>query len=104
MAIAGVEPFKINYLDDDVFIENAWDEPEAEIHSGFPETFVGYTETQVREILIKFAESVSVCEDIDYNWEEEPELVGFSLMMGGLAIDDDEGINEAVDEFMKMGD
>lgn len=104
MAIAGVEPFKINYLDDDVFIENAWDEPEAEIHSGFPETFVGYTETQVREILIKFAESVSVCEDIDYNWEEEPELVGFSLMMGGLAMDDDAGIKEAVDEFMKSGE
>lgn len=57
MAIAGVEPFKINYLDDDVFIENAWDEPEAEIHSGFPETFVGYTETQVRNILVRFANS-----------------------------------------------
>ena len=104
MAIAGVEPFKINYLDDDVFIENAWDEPEAEIHSGFPETFVGYTETQVREILIKFAESVSVSEDIDYNYEEEPELVGFSLMMCGLAMDEDENIEKAVDEFMKSGD
>ena len=57
MAIAGVKPFKINYLDDDVFIENAWDEPEAEIHSGFPETFVGYTETQVRKILVRFANS-----------------------------------------------
>ena len=57
MAIAGVKPFRINYLDDDVFIENAWDEPEAEIHSGFPETFVGYTETQVRKILIKLLNS-----------------------------------------------
>ena len=54
MAIAGVNPVKIDYLDDDVFIENAWDEPEAEIHSGFPMTFVGYDETKVREILIKF--------------------------------------------------
>lgn len=57
MAIAGVKPCKINYLDDDVFIENACDEPEAEIHSGFPTTFVGYYESQVREILIKFANS-----------------------------------------------
>lgn len=57
MAIAGVKPFRINYLDDDVFIENAWDEPEVEIHSGFPETFVGYTETQVRKILIKLLNS-----------------------------------------------
>lgn len=55
MAIAGIKPVKIDYLDDDVFIENAWDEPEAEIHSGFPMTFVGYDETRVREILIKFA-------------------------------------------------
>lgn len=57
MAIAGVKPVTINYLDDDVFIENAWDEPEAEIHSGFPMKFVGYYETQVRDILIKFANS-----------------------------------------------
>lgn len=57
MAIAGVKPVKIDYLDDDVFIENAWDEPEAEIHAGFPMTFVGYYETQVRDILIKFANS-----------------------------------------------
>lgn len=57
MAIAGIKPVKIDYLDDDVFIENAWDEPEAEIHSGFPMTFVGYYETQVRDILIKFANS-----------------------------------------------
>ena len=54
MAIAGVKPVKIDYLDDDVFIENAWDEPEAEIHSGFPMTFVGYDETRVRDILINF--------------------------------------------------
>lgn len=54
MAIVGIKPVKIDYLDDDVFIENAWDEPEAEIHSGFPMTFVGYDETRVREILIKF--------------------------------------------------
>lgn len=57
MAIAGVKPVTIDYLDDDVFIENAWDEPEAEIHSGFPIKFVGYYETQVRDILIKFANS-----------------------------------------------
>ena len=57
MAIAGVKPVKIDYLDDDVFIENAWDEPEAEVHVGFPMTFVGYYETQVRDILIKFANS-----------------------------------------------
>ena len=57
MAIAGVKPVKIDYLDDDVFIENAWDEPEAEIHSGFPMTFVGYDKNMVREILIKFANS-----------------------------------------------
>lgn len=40
MAIAGIEPVKIDYLDDNAFIENAWDEPEAEIHSGFPMKFV----------------------------------------------------------------
>lgn len=57
MAIAGVKPVTIDYLDDDVFIENAWDEPEAEIHSGFPMKFVGYYESQVRAILIKFANS-----------------------------------------------
>lgn len=57
MTIAGIKPVKIDYLDDDVFIENAWDEPEAEIHAGFPMTFVGYYETQVRDILIKFANS-----------------------------------------------
>lgn len=57
MTIAGIKPVKIDYLDDDVFLENAWDEPEAEIHSGFPMTFVGYYETQVRDILIKFANS-----------------------------------------------
>lgn len=57
MAIAGVKPATIDYLDDDVFIENAWDEPEAEVHYGFPMTFVGYYETQVRDILIKFANS-----------------------------------------------
>ena len=59
MTIAGIEPVKIDYLDDDVFIENAyaWDEPEAEVHSGIPMKFVGYYETQVREILIKFANS-----------------------------------------------
>lgn len=57
MAIAGVKPVKIDYLDDDAFIENAWDEPEAEVHSGFPMTFVGYDETRVREILINFANS-----------------------------------------------
>lgn len=55
MAIAGVKPVKIDYLDDDVFIENAWDEPAAEVHSGFPMTFVGYNETMVRNILIEFA-------------------------------------------------
>ena len=57
MAIAGVKPVKIDYLDDDIFIENAWDEPEAEVHSGFPMTFVGYNKAQVREILVKFANS-----------------------------------------------
>ena len=57
MAIAGVKPVKIDYLDDDVFIENAWDEPEAEVHCGFPTTFVGYNKAQVREILVKFANS-----------------------------------------------
>ena len=57
MAISGIEPVKIDYLDDDVFIENAWDEPEAEVHSGFPMTFFGYNETMVRKILIKFANS-----------------------------------------------
>ncbi|MDF8368294.1 hypothetical protein G9403_02415 [Weissella paramesenteroides] len=79
MAIAGVKPFRINYLDDDVFIENAWDEPEAEIHSGFPETFVGYTETQVREILIKLLNSKN-------------------------AMRRDMTAEQVVDEFMKMGD
>ena len=79
MAIAGVKPFKINYLDDDVFIENTWDEPEAEIHSGFPETFVGYTETQVRKILVKLLNSKN-------------------------AMRRDMTAEQVVDEFMKMGD
>ena len=57
MAIAGVKPVKIDYLDDDVLIENALDEPGAETHSGFPMTFFGYDETMVRDILIKFANS-----------------------------------------------
>lgn len=57
MAIAGVKPVTIDYLDDDVFIENARDEPEAEIHSGFPMKFVGNNKAQVREILVKFANS-----------------------------------------------
>lgn len=57
MTIAGVEPVKINYLEDDEFIENTWDEPNLQVHSGFPETFVGYTETQVRKILVRFANS-----------------------------------------------
>ena len=83
MTIAGVKPFKINYLDDDVFIENAWDEPEAEIHSGFPETFVGYTETQVRNILIKFGKK---CEIDSPAYENGATLEDF------------------VDEFMKNGD
>ena len=60
VTIAGIKALKVNYLDDDVFIENAWDEPEAEIHSGFPETFVGYTETQVRNILIKFCKECEI--------------------------------------------
>lgn len=57
MTIAGIKPVKIDYLDDDVFIENAWDEPEAEVHVGFPMKFVGYYESQVRAVLIKFANS-----------------------------------------------
>ena len=83
MAIAGVKPFKINYLDDDVFIENAWDEPEAEIHSGFPETFVGYTETQVRNILIKFGKKYEI---------DSP------------AYENGATLEDFVDEFMKNGD
>lgn len=91
MAIAGVEP----ECDLNALMWRPW-------YWGLKSTpLLVYTEEQVREILIKFAESVSVSEDIDYNWEEEPELVGFSLMMGGLAMDDDDGINEVVDEFMK---
>ncbi|WP_404975681.1 hypothetical protein NBT14_04275 [Weissella paramesenteroides] len=96
MTIAGVEPVERVYVFDDVFGSPLEDWLKAEKDY--------YTEEQVRDILIKFAESVSVSEDIDYNWEEEPELVGFSLMMGGLAMDDDEGINEVVDEFMKKGE
>ena len=61
MGIAGIKPVKVEYLDDDVFIENAWDNPEAEIHAGFPMTFVGYDETRVRDILIKF-------EDQGFRW------------------------------------
>ena len=83
MAIAGVEPFKINYLEDDEFIENAWDEPNVQVHSGSPETFVGYTETQVRNILIKFG--------------EEYEIDGPAYEMGAT-------LEDFVDEFMKMGD
>ena len=79
MAIAGVKPVTIDYLDDDVFIENAWDEPEAEVHCGFPTTFVGYNKAQVREILIKFSNEYI------------------------LFIDDDT-VEEIVDEFMESGE
>ena len=65
MAIAGIKPVKIDYLDDDVFIENARDKPEAEVHVGFPMTFVGYYETQVREILIKFASKVEAFDEME---------------------------------------
>ena len=68
-----------------------------------------YTTEQVREILIKFAEYISVDEDFDYNWKEEfdynwkeeLELIGFRLMIGSVAVDGDDGIAEAVDVFMK---
>lgn len=79
MAIAGVKPVEIDYLDDDVFIENAWDEPEAEIHSGFPMKFFGYDDTRVREILVKFSNEYI------------------------LFIDDDTA-EEIVDEFMESGE
>ena len=104
MAIAGVKPFKINYLEDDEFIENAWDEPNVQVHSGFPETFVGYTETQVREILVKFAELIDVEADVDFNWEEEPEVIGYDLVVENTIVRGREDMELAIDEFMKMGD
>lgn len=79
MAIAGVKPVKIDYLDDDAFIENAWDEPEAEVHCGFPTMFVGYNEAQVRKILVKFSNEYI------------------------LFIDDDTA-EQIVDEFMESGE
>lgn len=83
MAIAGVKPVKIDYLDDVVLIANAGDEPEAETHSGFPMTFVGYDETMVREILIKF----SVANDIDH-----------------IAAAENMTLNELIDEFIESGE
>lgn len=83
MGITGVEPVKINYLEDDEFIENAWDEPNVQVHSGFPETFVRYTETQVRNILIKFGKKYEI---------DSP-----AYEMGAT-------LEDFVDEFMKNGD
>lgn len=79
-------------------------EPASKLHMPNGNADEIYTREQVRKILISFANSVSVSEDIDYNWEEEPELIGFSLMMGNLSMHDDESIEEAVDEFMKEGE
>lgn len=79
MTIAGIKPVTVDYLDDDTFIENAWDNKEAEIHVGFPMTFVGYYETQVRDILIKFANSEN-------------------------AMRRDMSVEQIVDEFMESGE
>lgn len=79
-------------------------EPASKLHMPNGNADEIYTREQVRKILISFANSVSVSEDIEYNWEEGPELVGFSIVMGGLAIDDSEDIKDAVDKFIKNGE
>ena len=58
-----------------------------------------YTTEQVREILIKFADSVSVGEDVDYYFDEEE--VTLRLMINGSAVDDNDSVVEAVDDFIK---
>lgn len=60
VTIAGIKALKVNYLDDYVFIDNAPDKPEAEIHCGYPMTFYGFTEVQVRNILIKFGKEYEI--------------------------------------------
>lgn len=60
VTIAGIKALKVNYLDDYVFIDNAPDEPEAEIYCGYPMTFYGFTEVQVRNILIKFCKECEI--------------------------------------------
>ena len=58
-----------------------------------------YTTEQVREILIKFADSVSVSEDYDYYFDEEE--VTLRLMINGSSVHGNDSMNEAVDEFIK---
>lgn len=60
LTISGIKALKVNYLDDYVFIDNVPDEPEAEIYCGYPMAFYGFTETQVRNILIKFGKKYEI--------------------------------------------
>ena len=83
VTIAGIKALKVNYEDDYVFIDNAPDEPEAEIYCGYPMAFYGFTETQVRNILIKFGKKYEI---------DSP-----AYEMGAT-------LEDFVDEFMKNGD
>lgn len=104
MTIAGVKP--VGYTNDKVM--GPGEESNTNIVKGdlasidLPAGIPLYTDEQVREILIAFANSVSVSEEIGYNWEEEAEIMGCSLVIGDLVVDYDEDVEEAVDNFMKM--
>lgn len=85
MAIAGVEP--VSYL-----------------HTSNGNADEIYTRDQVRDILIKFAELIDVEADVDFNWEEEPEVIGYDLVVENTIVRGREDMELAIDEFMKMGD
>ena len=85
MAIAGFEP--VSYLE----------------FGGGNKTEI-YTREQVREILVKFAELIDVEADVDFNWKEEPEVIGYDLVVENTIVRGREDMELAIDEFMKMGD
>jgi len=58
-----------------------------------------YTPEQVREILIKLVDSVSVGEAVDYYFDDE--IITMHIMINGSAVDDNDSRAEAVDEFIK---
>lgn len=60
-----------------------------------------YSRDQVREILLRFSKSIDVEADVDFNWEEEPEIVGYNLIVDSTTINNDEDMEFIVDEFME---
>lgn len=61
-----------------------------------------YTTEQVREILIEFANSVSVIVDWDYSREfDSVAFMGYNVGIDGVVVEGDDSIAKAVDVFMK---